>query len=181
MMLQYTPGFLKNPDEIFKELWNELAWQRRGETPRREYYSNDIDVPYVYGKGAGQREYFPQPWHPRMREIQRQLEAFTGTRFEVCFLNGYDDQRDSLSWHADDSPEMDDDRPIAILSLGAERELWVCPQADTKDVTKQKLGNGSLCLMPPGMQDTHFHRIPKAGFVCTPRVSLTFRGYKTVA
>jgi len=36
---------------------------------------------------------------------------------------------------------------------------------------------GSLFLMKAGMQDTHYHRIPKAGFVVTkPRISLTYRG-----
>ncbi len=44
-------------------------------------------------------------------------------------------------------------------------------------ITKLKLGHGSLCLMQPGMQDTHQHRIPKAGFQCGERISLTFRGY----
>jgi alkylated DNA repair dioxygenase AlkB len=162
---------------VFTRLWNELAWQRRGVTPRREYYSNDIAVPYAYGKEEFSRSYEPQPWHPVMLEIRDKLQALTGTVFEVCFLNGYENNRDQLGWHADDSPEMDDARPIAIVSLGAEREIMFRPQADREAVTKLKLGHGSLCLMAAGMQDTHYHRIPKAGFECGPRISLTFRGY----
>jgi alkylated DNA repair dioxygenase AlkB len=72
---------------------------------------------------------------------------------------------------------MDDERPIAIVTLGAEREIWFCPNTDRTDITKLVLGNGSLCVMAPGMQDTHWHRIPKAGFECGPRISITFRGY----
>lgn len=177
----YLPAFVAKPAEAFAALWTELDWQRRGNTPRREYYANDVGVPYVYGRGAGEREYLPQPWHPVMRDLQSQLEAYTGVRFEVCFLNGYENQKDHLGWHADDSPEMDDDRPIAIISLGVQREIWFCPQTDTKAVDKLALASGSLCLMAPGMQDTHFHRIPKAGFDCGERISLTFRGYKAPA
>lgn len=175
--ISYTSKYITNADEAFKALWDELQWERRGSTPRREYYANDVSVPYTYGRGAGVREYMPQAWHPVMREIQKQLESETGFRFEVCFLNGYEDQSDSLQWHADDSPEMDDLRPICIVSLGAVREIWFRPQNDKLDVEKLKLGHGSLCLMAPGMQDTHYHRIPKAGFECGQRISLTFRGY----
>ncbi|MNR71462.1 hypothetical protein D3C71_20880 [compost metagenome] len=173
----YLPNFVPDADGAFRALWQELDWQRRGGTPRREYYANELPVPYVYGRGAGQREYLPQPWHPVMRDIQAALEAHSGFRFEVCFLNGYEDQSDHLGWHADDSPEMDDARPIAVVSLGAEREIWFRPQADREAVERLKLGHGSLCLMAPGMQDTHYHRIPKAGFICGERISLTFRGY----
>jgi hypothetical protein len=31
--------------------------------------------------------------------------------------------------------------------------------------------------MLPGMQDTHYHRIPKSDREVGPRISLTFRGY----
>ena len=43
--------------------------------------------------------------------------------------------------------------------------------------THLTLEHGSLCLMHPGMQDTHFHRIPKSPIqAAKPRISLTFRG-----
>jgi alkylated DNA repair dioxygenase AlkB len=175
--ITYLENFIDEPSFVFDRLWNELNWERRGLTPRREYYANDVPVPYGYGKNAGYREYLPQIWHPDMLAIREKLEAFTGTKFEVCFVNGYEDQSDFLGAHADDSEEMDDSRPIAIISLGAAREIWFHPQTDKTDLTKVKLGSGSLCLMHAGMQDTHFHRIPKAGFVCGERLSLTFRGY----
>lgn len=175
--ITYCDRFVDDPDAAFAALWTELDWQRRGNTPRREYYSNDHPVPYVYGRGLGEREYLPQPWHPVMRSLQEALVARTEALLDVCFLNGYEDGQDHLGYHADDSSEMDNARPIAIISLGAEREIWFCPQDNKQDVSKLKLGHGSLCLMHAGMQQTHFHRIPKAGFICGPRVSLTYRGF----
>ncbi len=173
----YRPGFVADPKAAFDELWNTLEWERRGSTPRREYYCNEVAVPYVYGKGAGVREYLPKPWAPALAALKAAVEAELGCKFEVAFMNGYENARDHLGWHADDSPEMDDARPICIVTLGAEREIWFCPNGDREAVTKLVLGSGSLCVMAPGMQDTHMHRIPKAGFECGPRISITFRGY----
>lgn len=183
--IEYTPGFIANPDEAFTRLWNELEWEEREGAPRREYYCNDISVPYTYGAGAGVRTYLPKPWHPVIQRIRDNLTMVTGTKFDVCFLNGYRDGRDQLGWHSDNSPEMDDDRPIAIVSLGAERDIMfrkIPTEAEASgEVTILSLGNGSLCLMLPGMQDTHQHRIPKSSLhVCGPRISLTFRGYQAL-
>lgn len=177
--ITYRPGFVADPSAVLERLWSDLDWQKRDSTPRREYYCNDIPVPYTYGTGAGVRTYEVQPWHEDILAIKKMVEAALGTTFEVCFLNGYADARDHLGWHADDSPEMDDNRPIAIVTLGAEREIWFCPREDRNEVSRQLLESGSLCVMAPGMQDTHLHRIPKAGRECGPRISLTFRGYSS--
>jgi alkylated DNA repair dioxygenase AlkB len=177
--IEYVPNFVPEPDLMLAALQTGLDWERRDDAPRCEYYCNDFDEPYVYGRGAGQRTYNVRPYTPEILEIRKLLEDYTGSKFEVCFLNRYLNQRDHLGWHADDSPEMDDERPIASISLGVEREIWFRPKGGGKDVVieKVKLGNGSLCLMKAGMQKTHLHRIPKAGFICGERISLTFRGY----
>jgi len=187
----YTPKFVDGPNEVFKKLWNELDWKRHFKVPRREYYCNTVNAPYSYGVKDYARVYKPQEWHPEIIKIKEQIEQeiawldgnHSEYKFEVCFLNGYENQSDHLGWHSDDSPEMDDDKPIAIVSLGVEREIWFGLKDDLKNkdrskITKLKLENGSLCLMLPYMQETWMHRIPKASFQCGERVSLTFRGYK---
>jgi len=189
----YLPKFVPNPDQAFASLRDELAWERRETTPRCEFYSNDFPHPYTYGAGRGVRTYHPQPFHPVMMAIRKLVEDVTGSVLEVSFLNMYSGglpgvedpskmpSSDQLGWHADDSPEMDDTRPIGIISLGAEREIWfrqnprLVPQQG--EPYKLKLGHGSLCTMKPGMQRTWQHRIPKAGFVCGIRISITLRGY----
>jgi alkylated DNA repair dioxygenase AlkB len=173
--ITYIPDFLTNPD--YFEYLKELAWVRRDNTPRMEYYINSVNVPYTYGKGEFARTYEPQPMDMTLSIIKASVEVRFNTTFEVCFLNRYLNQKDHLGWHSDNSPEMDDSRPIAIVSFGVERDIWFRPIGSSDDITKLKLGNGSLCLMAPGMQDTHQHRIPKASFHCGERISLTFRGY----
>lgn len=182
----YHPGFVDAPAEALVTLQCSLQWERRESTPRSEYYCNDIQRPYVYGVGKGRRLYEPKPYHPVILVIRKKLEEMTGHVFEVCFLNRYLNQSDALGWHADDSPEMDDARPIATVSLGVKREIWFrkTPEkpiggsvSDPEPIEKLALEHGSMCLMSPGMQDTHQHRIPKASFFCGERISLTFRGY----
>lgn len=124
--VEYIPKFVSDPEDAFKELLS-LEWERRDTTPRSEYYCNDFPNPYVYGRGAGQREYLPRPYHNRILQIRERLEEHTGAKLDVCFLNRYHDQSDHLGWHADDSPEMDDARPIVTVSLGVAREIWFRP------------------------------------------------------
>lgn len=174
--ITYYKSFVQDPDAAFAALRDELKWEQR-ETPRQEYYCNDSPEAYVYGTGRGQRTYLPSPYHPIVRAMRADLEKLTGTVFEVCFLNRYLNKRNGLGWHADDSPVMDDARPIGIISLGSEREIWFRPNDREAAVESLKLGHGSLCLMAPGMQDLWRHRIPKASFECGERISLTFRGY----
>jgi alkylated DNA repair dioxygenase AlkB len=187
----YKPGmFVNTANSLLDSLWNDLAWVRHDKVPRREYYVAKGGQDYSYGKAEFARTYKSQPLHPAIEFIWQTLEVFYTpySTFDVCFLNGYEDGRDQLGWHADNSPEMDDARPIAIVTLGAERDIWFREANEARLALPSgfraawgdealRLEHGSLCLMAPGMQDTHQHRIPKAGFVCGPRISLTFRGY----
>jgi alkylated DNA repair dioxygenase AlkB len=179
--VEYIPNFVYEPDEAFSRLRNELEWERRGDAPRSEYYCNDFPKPYVYGKGDYARTYEPKAYHGVILSIRKQLEAHIRSIFDVCFLNRYLNQSDQLGWHSDDSPEMDDARPIVTVSLGVEREIWFRTRGGINtqpgEIEKLKLGHGSIAIMAAGMQDTHAHRIPKASFKCGERISLTFRGY----
>ena len=176
--ITYFPNWISDPDKLFEEL-KALDWVRIGNTPRSEYYVNVHNVPYTYGREPYSRTYHPQELTPAIQTLMLNLTLLNNENMDVCFLNRYHDGKDQLGWHADDSPEMDDERNIAIVSVGAEREIWFCPKDDRSQVSKLRLEHGSLCLMAPGMQDTHLHRIPKAGDLRGEgeRISLTFRGY----
>ncbi len=178
---RYYPELVSNPDEAYEKLLNELDWVHKGPlVPRKEYYVHDRGLPYVYGSKEFAREYQSQPDHPTIAEIRDALQKLLCVRFDVVFLNLYEHERQHLGWHADDSPEMSDDHPIVTVSLGAEREIWFRPNNDIQNVTKLKLEHGSACVMLPGVQDTHQHRIPKHDRQCGPRISLTFRKYVDV-
>lgn len=178
--ITYLRDFVAEPDLALDALLHDLAWIRVGDTPRWEYYWSLTGEPYTYGRAAGQRMYEAQPDHSAIVEMRARLRDELSLSFDVCFLNRYDDQRDHLGWHADDSPELDDNRPIAIVSLGVAREIWFKRKGGIDASTERRLLEpGSLCIMAAGMQQAWLHRIPKAGFVCGPRVSLTYRGLRS--
>lgn len=167
-----------DPDAVFAQL-NKLDFIRVGTTPRDEYFVSDVGEPYTYGSGDFARTYQPQPWAQVLRDLQvlAQIQSQTDT-LDLCFLNRYHNGRDHLGWHADDSPEMDDERPIVIMSFGASREIQFRPNSNPKDVTTVVMRHGDTIIMGAGMQDTHQHRIPKSGDQrLGPRISLTWRGY----
>jgi alkylated DNA repair dioxygenase AlkB len=187
----YTPDLMPDADAAFERLWNELDWVQYPDAPRREYWSNDENRPYTYGRGMGRRTYEAQPFHPLVIMARDLLNDRIGVYFEACFLNGYGTKRDWLGWHADDDPSIDHSKPIAVISLygpGARARSIQFREADGvsengktvfKPLVDQPLAQGSLFLMHAGMQATHEHRIPKASFEAEPRISLTFRSLLT--
>lgn len=177
--VSYTPpGWLFKHAELHKVLDERLHWIRHDNAPRDEYYVARDGRDYAYKAYGGMRTYHSQPLHPVIQTIWDAVERRVDTRFDAVFLNRYADGSDHLGWHSDDGETMDDSRPIAIVSLGAIREIWFRPvKVETADVEKIVLQSGSLTLMARGMQDTHQHRIPKASYAqAGSRISLTFRG-----
>lgn len=176
--IQYIPNVVINPDQAYQQLLDQLDWvHASATTPRKEYYWHALGLPYTYGTGIHARTYQSSVQHPIIEQIGHELTQRLAVVFDVVFLNRYDNKLDHLGWHADDSPEMSDDHPIVTVSLGAERYIWFRANDNKDDVVKLQLQHGSACVMLPGMQDTHQHRIPKHDRECGTRISLTYRVY----
>ncbi len=177
----YWRYFIENPNTLLGHVM-QLSWLNMTET-RLEYFMSEVPRSYAYGKGRGEREYTSSPFTKEVLDVMDKLnnppsEAPLGYNF--CFLNRYNDQRNHLGWHADDFQNMDGSHPIAVVSLGAEREIWWRLKTDKGKVppeNRQLLEHGSLFVMPGGFQDDHYHKIPKCDHECGTRVSLTFRRY----
>ena len=171
----YAPEFAT--DINFEAMDRAILWEQRVDAPRAESYYAETTIPYTYGQGRGERTYFPHmEWSPLLAHLKARVEEALGERFELLFCNRYADARQHLGWHADDSVSVDPNRPIPVLSFGAEREIQFRENGKGDTVESLKLKSGSLLVMKAGMQQTHQHRIPKVGHLCGPRISLTFRG-----
>jgi hypothetical protein len=164
--------------------WEELSnmdWLSLVKS-RREFFMAKIPgIKYSYGKKEYANTYVAQPLNYSVGLILDQVNKDFGTSYDLVFLNRYDSNSDNIGWHSDDSPEMDSSHPIAVLSLGQERRIQTVEKIHSQNkeaVREYLLRNGSLFIMPKGFQETHFHRIPKEGFKCSTRISLTFRKYK---
>ncbi len=148
---------------------------------RREYFMSDKPRAYDYKTWDGSRTYHSADFTPEVLGVVQGLNVMTeGGRYNVCFLNRYDNQQQHLGWHADDSPGMDLDHPIAVVSVGVEREIWWKPKTHKGEIPpewRRKLEHGSFFIMPAGFQREYLHRIPKCDHACGTRISLTFRHF----
>jgi len=135
---------------------------------------------YTYGKGF-ERTYESVLMDSLVCSIMELINKEFLTSYNVCFLNHYADRHKHLGWHADDSPELDADHPIAVLSFGATRQIWVKEKdysGEIPDENKYELTNGSLFIMPKGFQEKYVYKIPKHDRECDGRISLTYRRMK---
>lgn len=169
------PTLIENyyPD-VYSTLVAEVPWANR-EAPRDECFMGHGSVEYTYGKGF-YRTYTAVPFHPIVLDIMDRLNK--DANYNVCFLNYYASEKEHLGWHADDSPEMNPNHPIAVVSFGAARYIWTKEKSHKGPIPLEDrflLYSGSLFVMPAGYQAEHYHKIPKHDQPCGGRISLTFR------
>ena len=172
----YKDGYV--PGGKIDVLVNEIDWLDV-QYARGECFMSDTEREYQYIKNGP--VYKSIPFHPLVKDIMETINEEFGYELDVCFLNYYLDQTKALGWHADDSEPIDQTQPIAVVSFGEKREIWWKPndfKGTIPEGWRQKLGDGSLFVMPAGMQDTHKHRIPKGDHVMGSRISLTYRAWK---
>lgn len=172
----YFPNYVTSPDWFAGHLLG-LPWLTKREA-RHEYFMATEDREYAYDP---KHTYDSVPFTAEVNALKDRINEEFGTKHNVCFLNKYDNEKQHLGWHADNFPGMDPADPISVVPVGAEREIWFREQGlkgKVADDERQTLGHGSLWVMPPGYQDTHFHRIPKHDRPCGYRISLTFRSFK---
>jgi alkylated DNA repair dioxygenase AlkB len=178
---KYNPFLIKKyiTENLFDLLRDKVNWNNYN-APRDESFMSNDNLEYTYGKGFT-RTYSSIPFIPEVEKILNKLNNDYNSDYNVCFLNYYKNNQNHLGWHSDDSPEMDNDHPIAVISFGADRYIYtkeILYKGEVPDKDKYLLTNGSLFIMPKGYQSTHLHKIPKADYNCSGRISLTFRKYK---
>ncbi len=182
----YFPDFAPE-DRSLDRLLATTPWEIRTEARQECFMAPDGPYVYTYGSGSGVRSYNSVPISTHVAEI---LGAVNGALaldlppgwgpMTGCFLNRYDDDHCQLGWHADDFVGMDHTRAVVVVSFGEPRDLWWRPFGFTGEIPpeqRQRLDSGSMFVMPPGMQHSHQHRIPKGSRRMGPRVSLTFRAF----
>jgi alkylated DNA repair dioxygenase AlkB len=169
-----------------ERLLKEVPWERRTNTRTECFMAPGDPYPYTYGKGRGVRTYMSIPISPLVAGLMDEVNEWLAKEYPTwgpmtgCFLNRYDHDREHLGWHADDFVGMDHTKAVVVRSYGQAREIWWRENGtngEVPDDCKQLLKSGSTFVMPPGMQHTHQHRIPKGSAAMTPRVSLTFRAF----
>ncbi|MFT4628280.1 MAG: alkylated DNA repair dioxygenase AlkB [Myxococcota bacterium] len=180
--VRLRPGFYSSraADGIFLALRREIPWRqdcirifgKEHPLPRHQQWFADDGLVYTW---SGIRM-VPAPWTPTLLDIRRRLQQDTGVYYNTVLANLYRDGHDTVSWHADDEPELGECPLIASLSFGAERDFLLRHRERTDlDRVCVSLSHGSLLLMGGATQRFWEHSLPRRKRVTAPRINLTFR------
>lgn len=170
--IDVLPGWLSGADALFEELAAGVPWRAE----RRKMYDNVVAVPRLLAFYAA---HDPLP-HPVLDEARGALSARyaeeLGEPFTTAGLCFYRDGRDSVAWHGDRIGRgAGQDTMVAILSVGAPRDLLLRPVAGGGPAVRRPLGHGDLIVMGGSCQRTWEHCVPKTAHAAGPRISVQFR------
>jgi len=179
----YTENFIVEhvAKSFYKSLLQEVDWLSV-QARRKECFMAHEPTQYKYIEGVPDAPVYESvSYHITVQYIEGVINKAYGYNLNMCFLNYYENQKQALGWHSDNSPLINQKQPIAVVSLGEPRELWVRPigyKGEIPDKYKFTLANGSLFIMPPGFQNEWQHKIPKGNREMRGRISLTYRAKK---
>ena len=161
----------------FQRLRSDLDWRQDhirllGRTvpiPRMQAWYGDSD--YTYSNLLMPARPMPDV----LDELRLRAEEMTGFKYNSALCNLYRHGKDSLSWHADDEPELGENPAIASLSFGDARDFQFKPKSKDKLPFTIKLEAGTLFMMKGETQHYWLHQIPKTNKPVGERICLTFR------
>ncbi|MGC4016856.1 MAG: alpha-ketoglutarate-dependent dioxygenase AlkB [Luteolibacter sp.] len=162
------PGFLDPAaaTRLFDDLCREVAWDERMKSRKTACFGQTYDDSGV--------DYEVVPMPPRLEALCGEIERELGFRATNCLLNYYESGNSSMGFHSDATYNLAEGTGVAIVSLGAERELTFRNIAEPTRFVPCPMPHGSLFYMTQLTQAHWMHAVkkdPAAG----PRISLTFR------
>ncbi len=171
---------VREAQQLFTSLSESLAWEQS----TISLYGKPVKIPRLnawYGDPGSRYQYSgasfdPLPWTPLLLRLKERVEQQVGCTFNSVLANLYRDGSDSVSWHADNEPELGLNPVIASLSLGEARQFLLKHRRD-KSLGRLSLSltSGSLLVMAGATQHHWLHSVPKSTKLLTPRINLTFR------
>jgi alkylated DNA repair dioxygenase AlkB len=179
--ITFYPAFFAADESaaLLNALQQGIDWKQES----IKLYGKQIALPRLtawYGDPGATYSYsgltvHPLPWTETLITIKARVENAAGVAFNSVLLNRYRDGRDSVSWHADDEPELGTNPVIASVSFGAERTFQFKHKTLPDQRHRLTLSDGSLLLMADATQHHWLHQIPKSKAVSAERINLTFR------
>ena len=176
----HFPGLfsLSEADSLFAQLQQKVTWQQEKiklygqvhDLPRLTAWYGDPAKTYIYS-GITVRSL---EWITPLLEIKRRIEGVSDYSFNSVLLNRYSNGSDSVSWHADDEPELGQNPLIGSLTFGEARSFQM-KHKSLDEKRKIILEHGSYFLMKGSTQHYWLHQIPKSKRTMGERINLPFR------
>jgi len=182
--VDYRPGWLGDPGELFAELRDELEWQQEsismfGRARRQPRLTAWIGERGFSASSRYAAATAAAPWPDRLASLRGYLVATYEMEPDTALANLYRDGSDSVGWHADDEAYLGCDPLIASLSLGGARRFVLRPRPDGPSAGRPRLelllGDGDLLVMGGATQHRWLHGVPKSARPAGPRINVTLR------
>jgi len=170
----FSEGYVQKDLGLLKGLRSSLPLK----TETLRFAGKDVPMPRLtswhgdIGYRYSGKLFQPSPWTDELSELRNRLNVLLDVEFNSVLVNYYRDGKDSIAWHADDEPEIEDGA-IASVSLGAPRR-FILKHKTNSTKHEYMLGNGSLLVMC-NAQKTWLHSVPKTAKPVGPRMNLTYR------
>lgn len=166
-------------DSFFTRLKESVKWKQEKiklygrviPLPRLTAWFGDEGKTYMYSGITVE----PEPWTPTLLKIKSRIEEVSDVTFNSVLLNYYRNERDSVSWHSDDEPELGKNPIIGSVSFGDVRTFQLKHKTDKSLTISKDLPDGSYLEMAGSTQHYWLHQIPKRTRKIGPRINLTFR------
>lgn len=107
--------------------------------------------------------------------VWKRVEEFLQAAFNSVSFQYYRDANDSVSWHSDHTEDLIENAIVAVVSLGAVREMRVRSKKRPRRAFSCALDPGSIFFMGGRAQDFWEHHIPKLRDAVEARISIAFR------
>lgn len=170
--IDHAPSWLAGADTLFAQLLECLPWRQRRSIPMFDQLVDEPRLVHWCSIGSGEPA-VPELDLPILDHIGRQLGEHYRVAFDSIGFNLYRDGNDSVAWHGDRHRNVVTDPIVAIVSVGAGRNLRLRPRGGGAS-RSWELGYGDLFVMGGACQHDWEHAIPKAR-AAGPRISITFR------
>ncbi|WP_227430676.1 alpha-ketoglutarate-dependent dioxygenase AlkB [Psychrobacter sp. I-STPA6b] len=156
----------QSAEELFLYLIAQTDWNKQMATR----YTASFGVPYFYSGMTYNIIEMPT----KIRQIASTISELLELDINNCLLNYYLNGNSKMGYHSDDTSQLACGTGVAIVSLGATREMCFKYKQDNTHTYQQLLTSGSLLYMDDSVQQHWLHAIPKCE-TDKGRISLTFR------
>lgn len=164
----YYPALLDAGESsaLFAHLEKTLPWAQE----TMWMYDHTVAVPRLLARFAPD-----EPLPQELTDVKARVEAKLGAAFNAVSVQYYRDGSDSVAWHSDHNEDLIDRPYVALVSLGAMREMQIRSKARPRRAFSVDLEPGSLLVMGGLAQEQWEHHLPKVARPIAPRISIALR------
>lgn len=164
----YYPALLDAAQSasLFAHLETSLPWTQE----TMWMYDHTVTVPRLLARFSPE-----EPLPGELLEVKARAETRIGVAFNSVSVQYYRDGSDSVSWHSDHTEDLIDRPYVALVSLGAVREMQIRSKARPRRAFSVDLEPGSLLVMGGLAQEHWEHHIPKVARPIAARISIALR------